>query len=144
MWKIARVATQTAVPAKRSPADVPHCPISLSDLARAVEQSDEGFSLTDPEGNFVYLNAAHLRLFGYEKPQELLGRSWRLLYPAEWVRHYEESVLPVIPRDHAWRGQVLGKRSNGTTFLASVTLTLLPDGRITCNCRDESARCRRR
>jgi PAS domain S-box-containing protein len=115
-------------------------PIRLADLAQALDHSEEGFALTDPEGNYVYINAAHLDMYGYEQPQELLGRSWRLLYTPEWVRHFEESVLPIIPRDKVWRGQVLGRRRDGSSFLAGVTLTFLPDGKITCNCRDESSR----
>ena len=130
----------TAAPTTRTPAEHPHYPISLSDLAQALDHSDEGFALTDPEGNYVYINEAHLRMYGYEKPQDLLGRSWRTIYTPEWVRHFEEAVLPIIPRDLVWRGQVMGKRRNGTSFLAGVTLTLLPDGKITCNCRDESVR----
>ena len=129
---------ETAVPTQRTPAEHPHYPISLSDLAQALDHSDEGFALTDPQGNYVYINDAHLRMYGYERPQELLGRSWRTLYTPEWVRHFEESVLPIMPRDLVWRGQVIGKKRNGTSFLAGVTLTLLPDGKITCNCRDES------
>lgn len=113
-------------------------PVSLDDLAQALDYSEEGFALTDPDGNYVYINRAHLHMYGYEQPQELLGRSWRLLYTPEWVRHFEESVLPIIPRDKVWRGQVLSRRRDGSSFLASVTLTYLPDGKITCNCRDES------
>lgn len=113
-------------------------PIRLADLAQALDYSEEGFALTDPAGNYIYINQSHLRMYGYEQPQELLGRSWRLLYTPEWVRHFEESVLPIIPRDKIWRGQVLGRRRNGSSFLAGITLTLLPDGKITCNCRDES------
>ena len=115
-------------------------PIRLADLAQALDHSEEGFALTDPDGNYVYINEAHLHMYGYEQPQELLGRSWRLLYTPEWVRHFEEAVLPIIPRDKVWRGQVVGRRRDGSSFLAGVTLTLLPDGKITCNCRDESRR----
>jgi PAS domain S-box-containing protein len=131
---------RTEAPTKRIPAEHPHYPISLSDLAQALDHSDEGFALTDPDGNYVYINEAHLRMYGYERPQDLLGQSWRTLYTPEWVRHFEEAVLPIMPRDLVWRGKVLGKRRNGTSFLAGVTLTLLPDGKITCNCRDESVR----
>ena len=115
-------------------------PIRLADLAQALDYSEEGFALTDPDGNYVYINEAHLQMYGYEQPQELLGRSWRLLYTPEWVRHFEDAVLPIIPRDKVWRGQVVGRRRDGSSFLAGVTLTLLPDGKITCNCRDESRR----
>ncbi len=115
-------------------------PIRLADLAQALDHSEEGFALTDPDGNYVYINEAHLRMYGYDQPQELLGRSWRLLYTPEWVRHFEDAVLPIIPRDKVWRGQVVGRRRDGSSFLAGVTLTLLPDGKITCNCRDESRR----
>lgn len=128
----------TAAPQQRTPAEHPHYPISLSDLAQALDHSEEGFALTDPEGNYVYINDAHLRMYGYERPQELLGRSWRTLYTPEWVRHFQDAVLPIMPRDLVWRGQVIGKKRNGSAFLAGVTLTLLPDGKITCNCRDES------
>jgi PAS domain S-box-containing protein len=117
-----------------------HFPISLGDLAQALDYSDEGFALTDPDGNYVYINAAHLRMYGYDHPQDLLGRSWRTLYTPEWVSHFEEAVIPIMPRDHVWRGQVLGRRRDGSSFLAGVTLTLLPDGKVTCNCRDESAK----
>ncbi|MFZ4483216.1 MAG: PAS domain-containing sensor histidine kinase [Chthoniobacterales bacterium] len=113
-------------------------PISLDDLAQALDHSDEGFALTDPEGNYVYINDAHLRIYGYEHPQELLGRSWRTLYIPVWVRHFEEAVLPILPRDKVWRGQAVGCRRDGSPFLAGITLTMLPDGKITCNCRDES------
>jgi len=116
----------------------PTQPISLQDLAQAVEHSEEGFALTDGDGNYVYINHAHLRMYGYERPEELLGHSWRRLYTQDWVRHFEEAVLPIIPRDKVWRGQVIGRRRDGSSFLAGVTLTLLPDGKITCNCRDES------
>ena len=129
---------QSAVATTRTPAGHPNYPISLSDLAQALDHSDEGFALTDPDGNYVYINDAHLRIYGYERPQDLLGRSWRVLYTPEWVRHFEESVLPIMPRDLVWRGQVMGKKRDGSSFLAGVTLTLLPDGKITCNCRDES------
>jgi len=129
---------RTAVATKLTPADHPHYPISLSDLAQALDHSDEGFALTDPDGNYVYINEAHLRMYGYEKPQDLLGRSWRTLYTPQWVRHFEDAVLPIIPRDLVWRGQVIGKKRDGSSFLAGVTLTLLPDGKITCNCRDET------
>lgn len=117
---------------------IPHhpYPISLDDLAQALDHSDEGFALTDPEGNYVYINDAHLRIYGYEHPSELLGRSWRCLYTPVWVRHFEEAVLPILPRDKVWRGQAVGRRRDGSSFLASVTLTLLPDGKITCNCRE--------
>lgn len=117
----------------------PHFPISLGDLAQALDHSEEGFALTDPDGNYVYLNDAHLRMYGYERATELLGRGWRQLYAPEWAAHLERTVLPLLPRDKVWRGQVVGRRRDGSSFLASVTLTLLPDGKITCNCRDESA-----
>lgn len=131
---------RAAFPAERVSAPRTHYPISLGDLAQALDYSEEGFALTDPDGNYVYINNAHLRIYGYERPQDLLGRSWRTLYRPEWVRYFEETVIPVLPRDQFWRGQVLGKKRDGAPFLAEVTLTLLPDGKITCNCRDESAR----
>lgn len=128
----------TPVRAVAPPVDRPHGAISLEDLAQAVDHSEEGFALTDPDGNYVYLNKAHLRMYGYHRPTDLLGRSWRTLYTAEWVRHFEDVVLPVLPREKVWHGRAVGRRRDGSHFTAGIILTLLPDGKITCNCRDES------
>jgi PAS domain S-box-containing protein len=137
MWESAGVV-MFSPRTKGSASAPPHhpYPISLDDLAQALDHSDEGFALTDPEGNYVYINDAHLRLYGYEDPSELLGRSWRCLYIPVWVEHFEQAVLPILPRDKVWRGQAVGSRRDGSSFLAGITLTMLPDGKITCNCRE--------
>ena len=46
----------------------------------AIENSHEGFAITDSKGRYLYLNQEHGRLFGYQNPGELLGKEWRVLY----------------------------------------------------------------
>lgn len=40
-----------------------------------LESSLAGFDIVSEEGLFLYVNAAYLRLWGYERPDEVLGTS---------------------------------------------------------------------
>ena len=76
----------------------------------AVDRAHEGLAVTNRDGNFVYLNREHLRLFGYSKPAELIGKSWRNLYAeaeaeAEMI---ERTVFPELFAEGLWTGNYLG------------------------------------
>jgi PAS domain S-box-containing protein len=107
-------------------------------LNLAISQSREGMALTDPQGVYVFMNAAHARLFGYESSSELLGRSWRMLYTASGIEYLEKTVFPGLRASGDWHGHMLALRKDGTQFHQDLTLSLLADGSLVCNCRDRS------
>ena len=115
---------------------------SLDELARSqlrgLEQSREGFALTDAAGCFTYMNPEHLRIFGFREMSEVVGQSWQTLYDEESLRQIQQEVFPVIMAQGSWHGITRAKRKDGSTFSEDLTLSLLPGGCIACNCRDRT------
>ena len=111
-------------------------------LRVAMEQAHEGIAVTDAEGNYLYLNREHLAVFGYETMDELMGKSWRVLYSAEVVRQIEQVVFPELVAKGRWRGLLQAKRKDGSEIQEALSLSLLPSGGIVCNCQDVSEQMR--
>ncbi|MEM7166710.1 MAG: PAS domain-containing protein [Planctomycetota bacterium] len=113
-------------------------------LRYAVDQGMEGFALHDESGNFTFVNQAQASMYGYEV-SELLGCHWSLFYSKQQVAEIERDHFPVLVRSGRWRGELVGRRKDGTSFEVEVSLTLLvgdaeePVG-IACNCRDVTDR----
>jgi diguanylate cyclase (GGDEF)-like protein/PAS domain S-box-containing protein len=108
-------------------------------LVQALAAAMDGVAFLDDEGRYVFLNDAHLQVYGYSDASELVGRSWKALYlPAE-VRRFEEEVFPVLRRDGRWRGEATGRRRDGTPFPQELSLTAIAEGGIVCVVRDVSA-----
>lgn len=100
----------------------------------AVEAALDGIAILNEHGQFLYLNEAHLRMFGYAD-NELIGKSWRTLYHTDEIERIQRDVLPVLQQDGQWRGEVIAKRRDSSTFFEEVSLTLTENGFISV-CRD--------
>lgn len=111
-------------------------------LRSAVEEAHEGIAVTDKEGCYLYLNREHVALFGYESMEELIGKSWRIFYTDRVVRQIEQTVFPELLTKGCWRGQLQAKRKDGSLFCEALSLSLLSNGGIVCNCQDVSAQVR--
>ncbi|MBW4519389.1 MAG: PAS domain S-box protein [Scytolyngbya sp. HA4215-MV1] len=105
----------------------------------AMEAAIDGIAILQG-GTYLYVNQAHLDLFGYKRPEELLGKSWMLLYPPEEVERLERDIFPVLERDRSWQGEAIAIRKNGSTFDEGLSLTLTEDGLLICVCRNMSER----
>lgn len=110
--------------------------IPSAQLGMAISACSEGVALCDANGTFVYLNEAHCRMYGYDSDAELLGKSWRELYGPEEICLFETERVPELVQKGVWRGQVKGRRRDGTCFDELVALRLFEDGRILCVCSD--------
>ena len=110
----------------------------------AFDQGMEGLALHDSDGDFVYVNPAQARAYGYEA-DELIGKSWRCLYAPEEAQRIDELYFPVLMRNGSWRGELTGRRKSGDEFPIEVSLTMLidDDGQpagLACSCRDITER----
>ncbi len=103
----------------------------------AMEAAIDGIALLHNE-TFLYLNQAHLELFGYDHPDELVGKTWRTFYASEEVERFENDIMPVLECDRAWQGEAQATRKDGSTFAEGLSLTLTEDGLLICVCRDIS------
>ncbi|MFM1851837.1 MAG: hypothetical protein RIS54_1521 [Verrucomicrobiota bacterium] len=110
----------------------------VDQLVHGIERSKEGFALTDPEGRFTYMNAEHLRIFGFRDLSEVIGQPWTILYNAEQIEFISREAFPKLASNGFWTGHTQAKRMDGSLFSEDLTLSMLPDGSITCNCRDRT------
>ncbi|MCU0527114.1 MAG: PAS domain S-box protein [Elainella sp. Prado103] len=108
----------------------------LQQQLAAIESSSEGIAITNLQGEYTYLNSAHVKLFGYHHADELLGKAWTELYRPSEVQWIEETIFPHLMQQGAWRGETTAQCKDGSLFIEDLSLTLLPDGRIVCVCRD--------
>jgi len=108
----------------------------LQEQSTAMETAIDGIAILNKEGKYTYLNRAHARIYGYEHPDELFGKSWKqLYYPAE-INTFEKEILPIVNETGQWKGESIGKRSDGSIFYQEVSLTLIKGKGLICVVRD--------
>ena len=105
----------------------------------AIETATNGIAILS-EGKFIHLNQAHVEIFGYSKPEELLGKSWRILYEPKCLKQFDEEIIPVLQDKGRWQGIVKGKHKKGHLFDEEITLTFTKTGDLICVCQDISDR----
>ncbi len=103
----------------------------------AIEAAIDGIGILDSE-TFLYVNHAQLRLFGYEHPEELIGKNWRHLYSRKEVDRLEKEVLPLLEDKRSWQGEAIAIRKDGSTFVQGISLTLTADNLLISVSRDIS------
>lgn len=104
----------------------------------SVENSREGFAITDSKGRYSFVNQEHARLFGYENAGELLGREWRILYQPAEIQFIQKRISIDVEEAGFWRGHVTALRKDGSTFQQDLTLSMLPSRGLLCICRDRT------
>ncbi|MFE4105736.1 PAS domain S-box protein [Almyronema epifaneia] len=109
--------------------------VSMRQQLATIEAAVDGIAILQGD-TYLYMNQAHLDLFGYEKAEDLVGQSWKLLYSAEEARRFEREVFPQLERDRAWQGEAIALRKDGSPFAEGLSLTLTEDGLLICVCRN--------
>jgi PAS domain S-box-containing protein len=108
----------------------------LQHRSTALAETTDGTAIIDEHGKFAYVNDAYAELYGYDRPEVLVGESWRQLYDADEQQRFEWDVLPTVRTRGEWSGKTLGKRADGTTVPQELSLTALEDGGLVCVVRD--------
>jgi PAS domain S-box-containing protein len=100
-------------------------------LAAATEQADELISIIRPDGSMEHANDAFCRAIGF-KPAEVV-QMVAGDFLAEQSRTQVETIVDAVRGDGIWRGTLVRRRRDGSTFLSSCTVTSLADdtGRVT-------------
>jgi len=112
----------------------------LQQLATAFQIATEGMAILNGDQQYVYLNQAHARIFGYNTPEELIGQSWQILYnPAEVDRLKQDMVPEVVQHGH-WRGEAIGRKRDGSLFDQELSVTAMQGGGWIFVVRDISIR----
>ncbi|WP_299334624.1 PAS domain S-box protein [Haloplanus sp.] len=106
---------------------------------RAIETTQDGISLLDDDGVFIYVNEAYADLYGYD-PDEMIGEKWELVYPEEEVSFVRGTILPTVTAEGSWHGETTGLRADGSVFPEEHVVSQADAGTIVCTVRDRSER----
>lgn len=112
----------------------------LANLNLAVELASDGVALLGPDETYNYLNDNHVKHFGYEKEEELIGKTWRVIYPQEEIARIENDLFPKLAATGRWQGETLGITKDGNPINQEITLTALPNGGLICIMRNITER----
>ena len=111
----------------------------LEQQSAAMNVSLDGMAILR-DGKFIYLNQAHVNIFGYSHPEELLGKSWQVLYDPATIAEIEAEIFSALQRDRLWRGEIEAKKRDGTYFDEELNLILTEDNLLVFICRDITER----
>jgi diguanylate cyclase (GGDEF)-like protein/PAS domain S-box-containing protein len=109
---------------------------ALKRLSAAIESSMDGIAIYDETGAYVYANQAYASINGYDGPAELIGKTFRVAYDDKEVERIEQVHFPSLLKGGRWRGELIAKRKNGSTYFQEASVTLLEDGGRVCIIRD--------
>jgi len=90
----------------------------------AIEASINAIAITDVQGTLSYANPAFLRMWGFDDPDEALGRQASDF--AASPEQYAE-VIGILATMGGWVGEAVGVRKNGERFDVMISSTLLKD-----------------
>ncbi|MDQ3834534.1 MAG: EAL domain-containing protein [Actinomycetota bacterium] len=113
---------------------------ALKRQSAAMDNSIDGMAILDRKGVYTYVNQAFARAFGYNDPEELLGKSWRMLYDEEQLGWFERHVEPALQKAGYWQGEATGKRRDGSTFPQEVSIATVERGERVWVVRDITER----
>jgi len=88
----------------------------------AIAASINAISLADLEGNITYVNDSFLKMWGYSDATEVLGR-----HAAEFWQQREEAeaIIAALHTSDGWRGELPGKRKDGSTFYVQLSANMV-------------------
>ena len=106
----------------------------------AMEASVDGMAILNHKNEYVYVNRAHVEVYGYEDEEDFLGNTWRMFYDDEEADRIENEVFPELEKEGVWRGEATGVRADGTEFPQELSLSHMEDGGLVCVVRDITER----
>lgn len=87
----------------------------------AFEEAPEAIVVTDAQQNILAINRAFTLLTGYT-PDEVIGRTPRILNSGRQDRLFYENMLQTIQAGHTWRGEIWNRRKDGKHYLEELEI----------------------
>ncbi len=100
---------------------------SLDIFRRFAEDSGEGFGMSDLDGRVVYANSTLCRMYGEEKPEDVVGKHVSAYYPAEYMQLRKEKLIPALLRHGHWHIEQTLLPRQGKTILTLQNTFLIRD-----------------
>lgn len=88
--------------------------------ADAIRISTQPIFMTNLEGKQTYVNPAFLKMWGYDRDREVLGRPC-----SEFWKEEAEDVLTAVRKRGTWKGDLIALRKDGSEFNARLSASLI-------------------
>jgi diguanylate cyclase (GGDEF)-like protein/PAS domain S-box-containing protein len=98
----------------------------LERLSLAVQHSASAILITDPAGRIDYVNPKFTEMTGFTR-DEIRGQTPRFLKSGEVAPEVYDTLWAAARAGQPWRGELLNRRKDGSTFWSSVTVTVASD-----------------
>ena len=95
--------------------------------AAALDAAANGIVITDWRGTILWVNHAFTAMTGYSR-EEVLGRNPRLLKSGEQSESFYSELWSTISSGGVWRGELVNRRKDGTTYTEEMTVTPVVHG----------------
>ncbi|MBF0300225.1 MAG: response regulator [Oligoflexia bacterium] len=106
----------------------------------AIESSMDGMAILNQNGQYIYVNEAQVKVFGYVGSEEFVGNYWESLYEENEIKKLNEEIWPIFKKEGKWLGEIMAKRKDGTKYEQEISLTMIDNGKFVSICRDISER----
>jgi len=104
----------------------------------AMDSSVEGIGILDDQGVHVYANAALASLLGFDSPQNIVGKPWRVAYALQQSKTLESEIRKSLRGSGKWSGSLQFHRPDGSYVPVEMHVARMPDSGTACVCRDLS------
>lgn len=94
--------------------------------AEVFRHSNEGFIITDADGNIILVNACFTKITGYTA-DDVLGRNPRLLASHRHDEAFYSAMWRDIGNNGFWRGEVWNRRKDGSIYPEWLSVTRVQD-----------------
>ncbi len=100
--------------------------------SKIFEHSIEGITITDKDGNIIFVNPAFTRITGY-RPDEVLGKNPRILKSDRHGPEFYKKMWQDILEKGVWSGEIWNRRKDGSAYPEHLTITVIkdPHGEVT-------------
>lgn len=95
-------------------------------LSLITEQMSDSVLATGPDFKIIYANATFRKLYGYSE-EEVLGLSPGMLNAEPAAEDIQYEIHETVSSGETWRGELLNRRKDGTTFPCELTVVPLLD-----------------
>ncbi|MBU0621022.1 MAG: EAL domain-containing protein [Gammaproteobacteria bacterium] len=94
--------------------------------ARVFENTLDGITIADKDGNILEVNEAFSRITGYTH-DEVLGRNPRFLQSGRQDGYFYKEMWSAIAENGYWRGEIWNRRKDGELLAELLTITAVSD-----------------
>jgi len=115
----------------------------LKQQTEAMEATVDGIAILSKEEKYIYLNKAHAKIYGYDSPMEMVGKSWTILYDCDELQRFKNDIIPKLMENGYWQGEAIGMKKDGSKFFQDLSLTTFSEGGLVCVVRNIDKRKKR-